>query len=162
MHIHLHINPIKIKTFIKNYMFKRIKNRVYLKIFKIKVSSMDLITMHLVYWINKNPMQEISGVDFLIMRILPHKKQNNKSKCHIVNNYKGKWNKQKEESSKKNKKFKKSRWRGRGSFMNNFKSKLKWKTIKIRLIIKMGILWLELFINSKKIRVRTHLKNSPT
>ncbi len=132
MHIHLYINLIKIKTFIKNCMFKRIKNRVSLNICKIKVSLMDLIIINLVYWISKNLMQEISRADFLIMRILRHKERSNKNKCHIVNNYKGKWKKQKEENNKRNKKFKKSRWRGRESFINNFKLKLKLKTTKIR------------------------------
>lgn len=77
-------------------------------------------------------MQEISRADFLIMRILQQKERSNKNKCHIVNNYKGKWKKQKEENNKRNKKFKKSRWRGRESFINNFKLKLKLKTTKIR------------------------------
>jgi hypothetical protein len=74
------------------------------------------------------------------MRILLYKKQSKINKHNISNNCKDKSNKPDKENKLKKIKYKRSNYRGRGSFMINLKLRLKSKIIKMERSSKMDIL----------------------
>lgn len=74
------------------------------------------------------------------MKILLYKKQSKINKHHISNNCKDKLNKPDKENKLKKIKYKKNNYRGRESFMNNLKLRLKSKIIKMERSSKMDIL----------------------